>query len=40
MNLKTGGRIQSKKFFMKKRRAQAKRDAKKLTKRISKVQSA
>ncbi len=33
MNLKTGGRKQSKKVYMAKVRAQAKRDAKKLNKK-------
>jgi hypothetical protein len=33
MNLKTGGRKQSKKLFMQKIRAQAKRDAAKLNKK-------
>jgi len=35
MNLKTGGRAKSRKVFMKKVRAQAKRDKRKLTKKYS-----
>ncbi len=35
MNLKTGGRKQSKKLFMQKIRAQAKKDAKRLNKKYS-----